>query len=568
MFRKKMLIVYFVSIFFPMLIIGGLYCRSVTNSAKNRNLKEIGFDVDVAAEKIERVTDNARMICDELYCNTTLNKNLLMKNGSLQDFINNSNEIYDLNRYCIAYDFIESIEIYTFNENLYRNAVLLRVSDIPKNSKWYDKFLEIGSDYSVISYYDKDTGRSRLCIVRRLSNYGRCNDILKINISYESIENEIIYNEEKGRMYLFNNENKCIAVSPDDDLKTDFLGTDYSALKGKKTVEKELRFPVGYTLCCLYTENYTGDTMREMVGFIVSMLAALFVSALLVCFITYTMTEKMAELTAATKKMQNGEFVKISEDGIGTDEIGMLAKGFNGAVTKINTLINEIYLEKLKSAEIEREKNKAEFIALQRQINPHFLFNIMEILRMKCVKNKNTETADMIKNISVMLRRQISWKKDVITFDEELVFIRAFASLYECNLDNDVSIEFLIDEDTKRYVVPKMAVQVFVENAFRHGLDNLEKNRVFSLSAKAEGGRLIIKVSDNGKGMDTGIADAINNGDIECIREMSGNGIANVLSRMKLYFNDDFKVSVCSVPYEKTEITINLPAVLDIDRRG
>ena len=101
MFRKKMLIVYFVSIFFPMLIIGGLYCRSVTNSAKNRNLKEIGFDVDVAAEKIERVTDNARMICDELYCNTTLNKNLLMKNGSLQDFINNSNEIYDLNRYCI-----------------------------------------------------------------------------------------------------------------------------------------------------------------------------------------------------------------------------------------------------------------------------------------------------------------------------------------------------------------------------------------------------------------------------------------------------------------------------------
>lgn len=568
MFRKKMLIVYFVSIFFPMIIIGGLYCHSVTNDAKKRNLKEIGFDVDVAAEKIEKVTDNARMICDELYYDSVLNKNLLMKKGSAQDFINNSNEIYDLNRYCIVYDFIESIEIYTYNENLYRNAVLLRVSDIPKNSGWYDKFMEMGNDYSVISYYDKNTEQSRMCIVRRLSNYGRSNDILKINISYASIENEIIYNEEKGKMYLFNDEGKCIAVSPDDDRRTDFLGKDYSALDGGKTVEKELRFPVGYVLCCRYSENYTGSTMHEMVGFIVSMLLALLVSALLVCVITYTMTEKMAELTEATKKMQDGKFVKISEDGIGTDEIGMLTKGFNGAVARINTLINEIYHEKLKRAEIEREKNKAEFIALQRQINPHFLFNIMEILRMKCVKNKNTETAEMIKNISVMLRRQISWKKDIITFEEELVFIHAFAGLYKCSLDNEIMIEFLVDGDTKKYVVPKMAVQVFVENAFRHGLDNLEKNRRFSLSAHAKDGRLIIKVSDNGKGIDSSIVNAVNGRDIERIREMSGNGIANVLSRMKLYFDDDFEVTMQSVPYEKTEITINLPAVLDIDMRG
>ena len=109
---------------------------------------------------------------------------------------------------------------------------------------------------------------------------------------------------------------------------------------------------------------------------------------------------------------------------------------------------------------------------------------------------------------------------------------------------------------------------MFVENAFRHGLDNLEKNRRFSLSAHAKDGRLIIKVSDNGKGIDSSIVNAVNGRDIERIREMSGNGIANVLSRMKLYFDDDFEVTMQSVPYEKTEITINLPAVLDIDMRG
>ncbi len=562
MFRRKMIIIYLVGIFLPMIIIGGFYCGAIIKRVRTANIREIEFDTETAASAVERVIDKARMISDEIYYDTSLNRCLMTDSGGINDFFKIDSEINGLRRYMVGYDFVENIEIYTYNDKLYRNQLLVKMSEMPEDAVWYDKFLSLETDYAVISYADNKLDKSFLSIVRRLDNYSKCNDILKVDISYAALTNELIYNREKGVFCLFNEDNICIATSKGE-TTAEYLGCTYEQINTNEiVVESKLTLPVDYIVYCKYENNYIANVGTDIFWFILLMIAVLAASYVMVYITSYSMIKKMNELTDATGKMQKGSFIKISEEDIGNDEIGSLTRGFNAAVDKINMLINEVYRVKLRNAEVENERSRAEFIALQRQINPHFLFNIFEILRMKCVKSGNDDIAGIIKNLSLMMRQQISWKKDIITFEEERMFINAFIELCRCNFDNDITVNISVDDKVNKCLVPKMAIQVFVENAFRHGLDSIAQNRVFELSARASGDKFVIRVSDNGKGIDKQLVDAINSGDIEYIKAMSGDGLSNVFARLGLYFDNEFKIAVSSVPFEKTEFCIELPCKL------
>lgn len=556
-FRKKMMIVYIISIFFPMLIIGTFYCVSIRNHIKKNNIDEITFDVDVTADAVERVIDHVRMLSDEIYYDNVLRNNLTMDGGSIQELIDNADEINNIDRYCMIYDFIESVKIYTYNDKLYRSGTLFKISDIKSNEEWYRRFNETGNEYAVISYYDSSIGKSRISIVRRLTYNGRSNDILKIDISYAAVANELTYNENKGWFYLFNEDNICISESGENHEKKN-LGLPLS-LSGKNVIKKSLSMPMGYTLCCEYENDYMNDIKSEMIIFFILTVATMLISAFFVYIITCSMLNKMAELTKASEELLHGNFVEVSAENMGDDEIGKLTRGFNAAISKIDILIHEVYEEKLKSEKIEKEKSQAEFIALQRQVNPHFLFNILEILRMKCVTSGNKEIADMIRNLSVMLRCQINWKQDIIPFENEFSLIQAFIGIHKCNFDGELTTYIEVEEEIKKCMIPKMSAQIFVENAFRHGLDSLSRNRIFKFRAYHSGDTLTIVISDNGKGMEKKLVDAINSGDIDRIKTESGDGISNVFERLGLYYGTDFNISAESIPFEKTEIVMRIP---------
>ena len=100
---------------------------------------------------------------------------------------------------------------------------------------------------------------------------------------------------------------------------------------------------------------------------------------------------------------------------------------------------------------------------------------------------------------------------------------------------------------------------IFVENAFLHGLESISDNKTFSLAAYISDENLCIEICDNGEGFDEEMVNAINSGRIEDYRKNTGVGIKNVITRLKLYFDNDFKICVSSIPYEKTQIKLTLP---------
>ncbi len=559
-FRHKIILIYVIGIFIPILLIGGLYCFSTINKIKKNNIKEIQFDISSTYDKIEQIVDEAFVLSDIIYYDTDFNEALLMQEGSIKDFVDNTNNISRIREYTIFYENIDSLEVYTYNDNLYRGTALRKVSDIHSDEVWYDEFIKMDKNYVVFSYYDDATKRSNLSAVRLLNKNKNCKDILKINISYNAIANELEYNESKGRIYLIS-DNDEVVIKPVSDVGDGY--TDYEFFDTINTdntiLSKDMMFPQGYRLCCEYKLDYQKMIFPELMYFIVFLFLILVLALGLVFLVTDSMVKKVEGLTRHMIKMEQGQLEQIEEDNIGNDEIGVLTHGFNNAVVKIQELINDITTEKLKNAEIEKEKSKAEFIALQRQLNPHFLFNIFEILRMKAITRHDREFSSTIKNLSTVLRNLINWKEDVIPFKDEMVFIEAYIDLNRCYFD-DIDISLEIDDKALKCYVPKMSVEVFVENAFRHGLEKCKGNRVFAMKAWVCDERLNISISDNGQGIDEERVNAMNRADVDALRKMSGAGMTNAMERFKLYFDTEFFVNVISTPFELTQITLQLPA--------
>ena len=146
-----------------------------------------------------------------------------------------------------------------------------------------------------------------------------------------------------------------------------------------------------------------------------------------------------------------------------------------------------------------------------------------------------------------------------MTLDEEMKFVDAFLKIQPYSIDDEkMDISVSVSDDARRCLLPKMSVQVFVENAFLHGLENISDNRCFSLDAHIEDEKLVITVCDNGCGIDEETLAKIRNGEpIES--KKGGMGIKNVLSRLKYYFEDDYTFRITSVPYTETKIKLILP---------
>ena len=241
------------------------------------------------------------------------------------------------------------------------------------------------------------------------------------------------------------------------------------------------------------------------------------------------------------------------------DEIGNLSRGMNSAVKKIQFLINEVYAEQIQKLEIEKEKDKAELRALMSQVNPHFMFNIFEIVRMKSLKNGETETSDIMKSISTMFRRLVHSGDDIILLNDELKYVFAYLNVCNYSMDNEINISLDIDEAALECKIPKMTIQVFVENAFIHGLENISENRKFFLKVKKLEYSLYICITDNGTGINAETIKAINEKRFKKNKNGRGVGIMNVLKRLSLYYGDDFKFSASSIPFKETKIEIEIP---------
>ncbi|KJU93705.1 histidine kinase [Streptococcus infantis] len=239
-------------------------------------------------------------------------------------------------------------------------------------------------------------------------------------------------------------------------------------------------------------------------------------------------------------------------------ELLLIAETTNDMLDRLERNIHDIY-------QLELSQKDAHMRALQAQINPHFMYNTLEFLRMYAVMENQNELADIIYEFSSLLRNNISDERET-TLKQEVEFCRKYSYLCMVRYPKSIAYGFKIDPGLEEMRIPKFTLQPLVENYFAHGVDHRRTDNVISIKALKKEGYVEILVTDNGRGMPAEklaeIQDKLAQRTFEHTVDYSGKrqsiGIVNVHERFVLYFGDRYDISVESVEKEGVRYRITI----------
>lgn len=218
-------------------------------------------------------------------------------------------------------------------------------------------------------------------------------------------------------------------------------------------------------------------------------------------------------------------------------ELKELSIGINEMLDSINQFVEDIY-------KLEIKQQDAHMRALQAQINPHFLYNTLEYIRMYAISEGSEELADVVYALSALLRNNTNQEK-TITLKEELDFCEKYVYLYQMRYPNRVAYHFMIDPDLEKIEVPKFVIQPLVENYFKHGIDFTRFDNALSVKVLQEGKRVRIIIKDNGKGMTEKRLKQIEEKLSHPKVELHGSiGLQNVNERLRASFGSSYYMSL------------------------
>lgn len=300
-----------------------------------------------------------------------------------------------------------------------------------------------------------------------------------------------------------------------------------------------------------YNEIFQDLIHMQIITIAIS-LVVITISLLLVFHVSSHIVRPMNKLVTLMKLAENGEFdEKISITS--NDEIGVLAKSFNSMTSKINTLIQEVYVEQIK-------KNELELQMLQTQINPHFIYNTLESISMMATINDDDITSEMASNLGSILRYGINKNKSETTVNEELEQLNKYISLQNVRFGSVYT--FSIKVDPKLYVITiiKLILQPIVENAIYHGMSDVRSGGLIVVSGFCQDkNTLIFEISDNGKGMSQEQTKILNDYINDKNNLFKSIGLRNVNKRIKLRYGEEYGLFIESSPESGTTVIVKLP---------
>ena len=248
--------------------------------------------------------------------------------------------------------------------------------------------------------------------------------------------------------------------------------------------------------------------------------------------------------------------MRIAEQG--HDEIGELAISFNQMAANLEEVMKNLI-------EQETAHRDAEIRALQSQINPHFLFNTLEGLRMECELREEYDLAEAITSLGKLFRYNIKWTNRLVPLRQEIQYVNNYITVMKIRFRNKFSFEVDIAEELQDYLVIKMLIQPLVENCFYHAFKNLDGIWEIHIRGRITGDNLYLEIDDNGIGIDSERLAKINRGLLdgnhaEIDKKTEGFiGLWNVNKRIKMQFGMEYGISIRSVLSQGTKIIIRIP---------
>ena len=285
---------------------------------------------------------------------------------------------------------------------------------------------------------------------------------------------------------------------------------------------------------------------------LVAVLSAALIAAL--CWYSVRVSRSVAvpivELCQRAEDVAGGDLTVKEPVRSDTYEIRTLSESMEQMIVRLNAQIEQ-------TTQKQASLRRAELALLQAQINPHFLYNTLDTIIWLIEAGKTLEAEEMVSNLSSFFRHSLSRGEDVITLKEEEGHVRSYLQIQQARYKDVMRYSIDIDPGLQQARIPKLTLQPLVENALYHGVKLKRALGCITVTGRAEGGDILLRVADDGVGMTPERLEQLRSS--RDSGERVGFGLATVDERLRLLFGPDYGLSIASREGEGTTVTVRIP---------
>lgn len=312
----------------------------------------------------------------------------------------------------------------------------------------------------------------------------------------------------------------------------------------------------GLTIVGMIPMSFLQKTAR---GLQKTTIMLILVSFVLCIFLANIMAKGIAgpieRTSKAMKQFAGGDFsVRLPEGR--TDEIGAMNSVFNQTIEKIEQLLKQV-------VEMETVNKDIEFQALQAQINPHFLYNVLDTINWMARKKGEENICHMVTSISNLMRASISNKRSMIYVREEIKYVQDYLYIQETRYGDKFTSYIEVDEGLNELEIPKMTIQTLVENAVVHGVENATWDCFLYVSGEIIDGNAVFTVKDDGVGMSAEQLEKLSGTEEELEHEAERThthlGVYAVRKRLDYVYHNKARINITSEPGKGTQVVLEIP---------
>lgn len=589
----KLLFSYGIVVLLPVLLIGYILINRNTaialdqmNSINEGNFRQLKNNIGNKLSEYTQIT------------------NSFSAEKQLMDYFNGIYPNYDEGEKYLAYSNIDliyrrkfdSVELwganlsfYTSNKGIMASSYVKEIDNNLMQQQWYIDTMDAKGANSIGNPYRVGFDQFYIPVSRILDSGSGFTSLIRLDIPqtdlYSLFENE----SANKTIYIFNKDN-CIISSSDErmlgkypedveQIESPMLDglnglKSFNTADGKSVVYSDsIRIPRIYGECKIVEIVSTSDMLAKISenvrnSILICIISVTFTMILVMIF-SNTLTRRIRLLVRNMSKIRDGSF-EVFVDCEQNDEIGELSNSFKSMVERIDRLVKEVYEADINIKNLELKRKEAELHALLSQINPHFLFNTMESIRMNLLKSGETTVSEVIKNFAMLLRKSINWADDNITVKKELELAEAYLKIQKFRYKDKLEYEIKCAPELSEFIIPKFSVQPLVENAIYHGIELKEGPGRVVIDLRDLGEDIRIDISDNGIGMseEKEVKLLSENNEVpedDSVDNYKSIGIQNVNQRLKMNFGMKYGLKIKSLQDIGTKVEMLLPKTLKGD---
>ncbi len=563
----KLRIMQIFCVLLPLLITDSIIVSIMINTERKADAVEMRNIADSVQYTLEGSITNAVNLMQSIYSDTYANDFIEDTFTTGLDYYEKQ---YDFKRSSLfaisANSALVTISIYADNDGIINGGNIYNVQKVV-HEPWYEAIIGNNKDILMFSGFEDNITNSKrtIFLVRRMDylHKGTGASVIRAELNYSNLLRSIINAKYLSKVYVCEGEKILLSNDGRGGPYVEFDRISQTQLQNIAVHNKVTYYGNTLDIYVMAPDTvYFNAILNNLELVLFLIILNLIFPYLLVRLISKSITVRLKKMEEVFGSTASGELFQLPEIS-GRDEIGQLMTSYNHMAGRMNELIQKEYKDRLKHQEIDIARQKAELLALHSQINPHFLFNALESIRMHSVVKKEFETADMVEKLALMERQNVDWHNDNVKIKEEIRFIEAYLELQKYRFGDKLSYMIDVDEDCVEYRIPKLTLVTFIENACVHGMEAKTSSSWIFVRVTKDKENLIMEIEDTGNGMleykRIQLLKEMKEINIQALQKKTEIGILNASLRLRMFSDEQVRFEIDSEPNTGTMVTITIP---------